>query len=106
LALDLKDDPVSIETYELLHRNVWKRVVKSIRESGITEMEIYRVGNRLFMIIEVESFFSFENKRIKDEKDVIVSLWEKIMWEYQKPLPFAAKGEKWMNMKKIFSLSD
>jgi L-rhamnose mutarotase len=35
-----------------------------------------------------------------------VMQWEKLMWEYQQALPTAKPGEKWVLMKKIFTLSD
>lgn len=48
LALDLKDDPRLISEYEAYHNNVWPEILKSIKDSGITSMEIFRAGNRLF----------------------------------------------------------
>lgn len=41
-----------------------------------------------------------------DAKNEIVLQWEKLMWEYQQALPKAKPGEKWVLMKKIFTLSD
>ena len=62
LALDLKDDPALIAKYEEYHRNVWPEILNSLRDAGITNMEIYRISNRLFMIIETTDDFSFEKK--------------------------------------------
>jgi len=67
-------------------------------------LEIYRVANRLFMIIEAGDDFSFEKKAAMDAKNEIVMQWEKLMWEYQQALPSAKPGEKWVLMKKIFTL--
>jgi L-rhamnose mutarotase len=105
LALDLKDDPKSITEYEQWHQNVWPEIIKSIKDSGISSMEIYRVGNRLFMIMEANADFSFEKKKSMDDSNPRVQDWEKLMWNYQQPLPFARAGEKWILMDKIFSLS-
>jgi L-rhamnose mutarotase len=68
LALDLKDDPALIEEYERLHKpeNTRPEIMKSIADSGITVMEIYRLGTRLFMIIEAADDFSFEKKSAMD----------------------------------------
>ncbi|MFC4220691.1 L-rhamnose mutarotase [Flagellimonas marina] len=104
LALDLVDDEKSIQFYEDYHKNVWSEILESIKKSGIQNMEIYRVGNRLFMIIEVNDSFSFEEKQKADEGNPKVQEWEKLMWQFQKALPFAKKGEKWMIMEKIFNL--
>jgi L-rhamnose mutarotase len=102
LALDLKDDPELIEAYEAHHRKVWPEILAGIREAGILEMEIYRTGNRLFMIMETKDGFSFEAKAEKDRHDPNVADWEALMWKYQQALPHAAPGEKWVLMNKIF----
>jgi len=104
LALDLKEDPTLIALYEEYHRSVWPEIIESIKASGIQQLEIYRVANRLFMIIEANSEFSFEQKEKLDADNELVQQWEKLMWEYQQALPIAKPGEKWMLMHKIFSL--
>lgn len=102
LALDLKNDEALIAKYEEYHREVWPEVLDSLQDSGIVHMEIYRVGNRLFMIIEVEDSFSFEKKAQMDADNEKVQDWEVLMWEYQQALPMAKPGEKWLPMEKIF----
>ena len=104
LALDLKEDPSSIALYEEYHASVWPEIIDSIKSSGIQHLEIYRVANRLFMIIEANNDFSFEQKALLDAKNEMVQQWEKLMWEYQQALPTAQPGEKWILMNKIFSL--
>ena len=106
LALDLKDDDDLIAQYENQHKkeNIWPEITESILESGITKMEIYRTGNRLFMIIEAKDTFSFERKAVMDGGNSKVQEWETVMWRFQQPLPRAGDGEKWMLMKKIFEL--
>jgi L-rhamnose mutarotase len=106
LALDLKDNPTLIAAYEEYHASVWPEIIASIKEAGIKALEIYRVANRLFMIIEAEDDFSFEKKAAMDAKNEIVMQWEKLMWEYQQALPTAGPAEKWVLMNKIFSLSN
>ncbi|MCA1936759.1 MAG: L-rhamnose mutarotase [Asticcacaulis sp.] len=32
--------------------------------------------------------------------------WERLMWEFQKPLPKAQPGEKWVPMTRIFDLGE
>ena len=62
LALDLKEDTKLIAEYEDYHKNVWPEIIKSIKVSGIEVLDIYRTGNRMFMIIEANEDFSFEKK--------------------------------------------
>ena len=104
LALDLVNDAALIAGYEKWHREVWPGIINSIRSSGIEQMEIYRVGNRLCMIMEVNEEFSFEAKSRADQANPEVQEWEQLMWKFQQPLPFAKPGEKWMLMDKIFHL--
>jgi len=106
LALDLKDDPKLMAAYEEYHASVWPEIINSIKEAGIKALEIYRVANRLFMIIEADDDFSFEKKAALDATNEIVMQWEKLMWQYQQALPTAGPEEKWVLMQKIFSLSN
>jgi L-rhamnose mutarotase len=106
LTLDLKDDPQLIKEYEAHHKAVWPEIIKSIKDAGILDMEIYSLENRLCMIMEVSNEFSFEKKQQLDEGNARVQEWEELMWKYQQPLAIATKGEKWLLMKNIFTLKD
>lgn len=102
LALDLKDDPQLISEYEQHHKAVSPEILKSIKDSGIERMELFRAGNRMFMIMEVSDTFTFEEKQKMDKANPLVQSWETLMWKYQQPLPFARHGEKWVLMEKFF----
>ena len=104
LALDLQDNETLIKEYEAYHRNFWPEIAKSIKDSGIVSMDIYRISNRLFMMIEVVDDFSFEAKAKADGANPKVVEWERLMWKYQQALPVAKPGEKWVLMDNIFSL--
>lgn len=104
LALDLKDDPQLIAEYKRYHEQIWPEITCSIREAGIEDMEIYLLGTRLFMIMEVAPEFSFEAKAQADRSNPKVQEWEALMWKFQKPLAKAKAGEKWVLMERIFRL--
>ena len=104
LALDLKEDRSLIAEYEGYHKKVWPEIIDSIKKSGIEILEIYRTGNRLFMIIEANDEFSFEKKSQMDDDNPKVWEWETLMWKFQQALPWAKTGEKWILMEKIFEL--
>src|SRR5690625_3649093 len=106
LALDLKDDPKLISEYEKQHKNIWPEIKKSIKDAGVKQMEIFRAGNRMFMIMEVDDTFSFEKKEAMDRANEKVQEWEKLMWKYQQALPFAKPGEKWVLMDRMFQLEE
>lgn len=100
---DLKNDPILIAEYEKYHEQIWPEIEKSITDAGITDMQIYRVANRMFMIMETEDDFSFEQKAASDAANPKVQEWEELMWKYQQSVPFANPGEKWVLMKKYFN---
>ncbi len=106
LTLDLRNDPELIQQYEEHHKKVWPEIIKSIKNAGIKNMQIYRYGTRLFMMMEVNDDFSFEKKQKADQENEKVREWETLMWKYQLPLQGSAEGEKWKLMDKIFELND
>ncbi|MFT3789642.1 MAG: L-rhamnose mutarotase [Rudaea sp.] len=106
-ALDLKDDPALIAEYERWHRpeNVWPDIVDSIRGAGVRDLDIFRAGNRLVLVLDVDDDFSAERKAASDAANPRVQEWEALMWKFQQALPFAKPGEKWLAMHPVFSLS-
>lgn len=104
LTLDLKNNPALIEEYKRYHQTIWPEISQSIRDAGIEDMEIYLLGARMFMIMEVNESFSFEAKARADRANPKVQEWENLMWKFQQSLPEATAGEKWMQMERIFKL--
>jgi L-rhamnose mutarotase len=106
LTLDLKDDPILIAEYKRYHEKIWPEITRGIKDSGIEDMEIYLLGTRMFMIMEVNESFSFEAKAKADQLNLRVQEWERLMGTFQKSLPQAKPGEKWLLMKRVFKLED
>ncbi|MEL7161286.1 MAG: L-rhamnose mutarotase [Bacteroidota bacterium] len=107
LCCDLKDDPTLIARYEEYHApgNAWPEITASIKNAGITDMRIYRAGNRLFMVMETDESFDPEAKAAADAANPKVREWEELMDTFQQRLPFAEDGAKWIAMQQIFALS-
>jgi L-rhamnose mutarotase len=105
LALDLKDDAALIAEYKKYHEKIWPEVAESIRNAGIVDLEIYLLGTRMCMVMEVDETFSFEKRARADAENPKVWEWEELMWKFQKALPEAAPGEKWVRMERIFKIS-
>ena len=103
-ALDLKDNDDLIKQYEEHHRNVPDEIIRSITSAGITSMDIYRTGNRLFMVMETDDSFSFDRKKQADESNEEVQKWEALMWQFQQALPWSKETEKWLLLSHIFHL--
>jgi len=106
LTLDLKDDPKLIAEYKRYHEKIWPEITQSIKDSGIEDMEIYLLGTRMFMIMEVNESFSFAAKSKADQLNPKVQEWERLMWTFQKSLPQAKPGEKWLLLERVFKLED
>ena len=104
LALDLKDDPELIADYERWHAQGegWPEVRANDLKAGILDLQIYRTGNRMFMLLETDDQFTFEKKKEIDADSPHVQKWERLMWTFQQPLPWAKAGEKWVLMNQIF----
>ena len=108
LALDLKDDPELIAEYERYHlaESAWPEIVDSIAGAGIAEMEIYRIGNRLFMVMDVDDHFDPDAKAVADAANPKVQAWETLMQDFQQALPWSNGKVEWMEMDLIYKLTD
>lgn len=108
LTLDLKDDPQLILEYEGYHRPdvIWQEIIDGIKSVGILKMDIYRAGNRLFMILETVA--DFDLKRDFDRMRELPRQveWANLMLNFQQRLSFAKPDEHWVIMDKIFDLNE
>jgi L-rhamnose mutarotase len=100
-VLDLVNDAAKIAEYEAWHRpgGVWPAIVDDIRAQGIEGMEIWRSGDRMVMIATVADDYPRARAIPPDYER-----WETLMWSFQKALPHAAPGQKWVPMAQIFDL--
>lgn len=105
-SCDLKDNPELIAEYKAYHAagNAWPEITKSIKDAGIVDMEIYLIGNRMFMIMEVEDTFDSIKYSEMNANNPKVQEWKNLMWKYQQELPWAKDGEKWIALEKVFKL--
>src|SRR5260370_1225923 len=101
LTLDLKDDETAIAEYKRYHVKIWPEVKQSLFDAGVVEMEIYLLGTRLFMIMDVDDSFSLSAKAAKDLANAKVQEWETIMHGFQQQLP----GARELGPKKLISLT-
>ena len=103
-TLELRDDPEMIEKYVEAHAHVWPEIQDGIREVGILDMQIYRLGTRLFMIMDTVDDFDF----VKDNARLATlprqAEWEAYVAQFQGCDPSAPSTDKWRLMEKIFEL--
>lgn len=106
LTLDLKDDAQAIAEYKRYHVKIWPEIRESLFAAGVTDMEIYLLGTRLFMIMDVDETFSLSAKAAADAANAKVQEWEAIMGQFQQPLPQSRPGQRWVVMERVFSLAE
>ncbi|MEG0994321.1 MAG: L-rhamnose mutarotase [Bacteroidales bacterium] len=105
-TLQLKNDPVLIAEYvkRHSHEHRWPEIPKGIREAGILDMEIYLLGNTLFMIVETPLDFEWDTAMARLATLPRQAEWEEYMSIFQVADPNASSAEKWQLMERIFNL--
>lgn len=104
-TLDLRDEPGVIATYEEHHRAIWPEVAIGLRAIGIERMRIWRLGRRLFMLMEtIDDFDADRDFARYIDSDPRVREWQDLMASMQESAPGAAPGELWANMTQVFEL--
>jgi len=104
-TLNLKDDPAIIQRYVEYHRAVWPEVERGLRTIGIERMLIWRLGRRLFMLMEtVDDFDPTRDFARYMERDARIREWQALMETFQEPVPEAQPGEWWADMEPVYEL--
>lgn len=105
-ALDLHDDADLISQYRQWHTPgaVPGAVIDMMKLQDIRGLDIYNCGDRLFMIMETGPRYDPVKAAQQDAQNADVQTWQTLMWRFQKPLPFASAGQKWVPMDHIFTL--
>ena len=108
LVLDLQDAPEAIAAYRHWHRpgGPPEAVTRAIRAGGVAALDIWQVGDRLVMLMETTQDFDPVANAARDAADSEVQAWEVLMDRFQRRLPFAREGEKWVEAEQIYSLDD
>jgi len=105
LTLDLQNDPGKIAAYKRYHEKIWPEIRDSLFAAGVTNMEIYLAGTRLFMIMDVSDDFSFDKKASMDAANPKVLEWEALMGNFQAVPEGADPVRRWATMDKVFDLA-
>ncbi len=105
LTLNLKNDPALIEAYKAYHHDAWPEVVDALKAVGITKMNIYLLGCRLFMTMETVDNFHIDRdfpRYLKENPKC--KTWDKLMRTFQEPVAEAEPDEWWARMELVFQL--
>ena len=101
-TLELTDNPELIEQYVEAHAHVWPEIIEGQHAVGILEMQIYRKGNRLFMICDTVDDFEWERDMKRLATMPRQAEWEAYVSQFQGCAAEARSDEKWQLMEKIF----
>jgi L-rhamnose mutarotase len=105
-ALKLEDDPQLIEAYKKVHAPgaAWPEITQGMREVGIVDMEIYLLGNQLFMIMDTVPDFDHDTAMKELAGKPRQAEWEAYVSRFQKTSSDASADEKWQLMERIYKL--
>lgn len=103
-TLDLVDNPEAIEKYEEAHRSVWPEITDGIKAVGITRMDIYRLGNRMVMVLEMPDDVDRDAAMARLATLPRQAEWEEFVGRFQQCEPGSTSAGKWKEMTRIFRL--
>ena len=101
-TLTLVDDEELIAQYVEAHAHVWPEIIEGQRKVGILDMQIYRKGRSLFMIMDTVDDFDFEKDMANLATLPRQSEWEAYVSQFQGCSADARSDEKWQLMERIF----
>ena len=101
-TLELRDDTEMIEKYCEVHRHVWPEIIEGQRQVGILDMQIFRRGRRLFMIMDTVDDFDFVRDNARLATLPRQAEWEAYVAQFQGADPSAPSTDKWQLMERIF----
>ncbi len=101
-TLTLVYDPEMVAKYVDAHAHVWPEIVQGQREVGILDMQIYRKGCSLFMIMDTVDEFDFERDMARLATLPRQAEWEAYVSQFQGCAAGARSDEKWQRMERIF----
>ena len=103
-TLELSEDDELIRQYIEVHAHVWPEIQEGIRSVGILDMQIYRQGRNLFMIVDTIDDFDWNADNARLAQLPRQAEWEAYVAQFQGCDPNAPSTAKWHLMEKIFEL--
>ena len=105
-TLTLKNDDALIEEYCVVHGkgNAWPEITQGMKDVGITDMEIYLFGNRIFMIMETRPDFDHDSAMNELATKPRQGEWEAHVSKFQNTSADASADDKWQLMERIYKM--
>ncbi|MDF7811429.1 L-rhamnose mutarotase [Hymenobacter sp. YC55] len=107
-TLRLQDDAHLISEYKKLHAGggVWPEITQGMREVDILDMEIYLLGDQLFMIMDTVPDFDHDHAMQLLATKPRQTEWEATVARFQQTSAGATANEKWQLMERIYKLGE
>ncbi len=104
--MDLAAEAATLEAYDDAHAigRTPRAVIEALHRHGIAEMEIFRAGHRLVMILYLAEDFDPAGLAESERTDPELAAWQIRMAALQRG-PFG-DGEAWPEAHAVFRLSD
>ena len=105
-ALTLRDDPVLRQEYRALHRPeaMWPEITRGMKEVGILDMEIYRYGSVVFMIMDTVPDFDHDRAMQALANKPRQAEWEAYVSRFQETDARASARDKWQLLERVYEM--
>lgn len=104
-TVDLADDPDVWQRYDAEHAAIWPEVAASLQSVGMRQIRIWRLRNRLFMLVETDDDFDPEAAGATHRAShARCAEWEELMASFQRRMPGVEGKGKWALMDQVFQL--
>ena len=104
-TVNLRDEPGAVEAYIRFHAEVWPEVTSSLVQAGVRRMDIYLLGRRVVMVVEMREGIDYRDAFVVHaSSSPRVAEWERLMKSLQQPADEAKPGDWWAAMEPVFHL--
>ena len=105
-TMALRDNPELIALYRKAHseQEAWPEILNGIREVGILEMELYILGTRLVMIVDMPAELDWDEVMKRLATMPKQAGWEDYVAQFQQCVKGSTSDEKWQMMERMFHL--
>lgn len=105
-TMSLRDNPELIALYRKAHSepDFWPEIGEGIRAVGILEMELYILGTRLVMIVDMPDELDWDEVMARLAQLPRQAEWEDHVAQFQSCAKGSTSDEKWQMMERIFHL--
>jgi len=97
MTLEIRQDPALRDAYIQVHRpeNIWKEITQNMDTMGIKDMELFLLGHRVFLLMDVPPGFDMDQEAERWGKLPREQEWQNHVAQFQKVTPEGKIEEKW-----------